>query len=296
MIAVEAVTSAGDWRAARSQARAWAGFGVLTLAAALATPNGVDGLMLPIHIFSMKFTNAVVSEFQSPNFQHFQPLEIWLFAAILGALTFGVRLPWMRTLMLLALVHLALTRVRNTDILGPAAPLILAAPLAAERRRRGGNASRSALDSIFAELAKPARASGMILAAGVALIVAALPIAHGVARDSDPFAPRAALAAVAAAQIEGPVLNDYGFGGYLIFSGIPTFIDGRSDIYGDDFVRRYVETTHGLSPELPKLLDTYHVTWTLLEPHGAGVVQMDRLPGWHRLFADDVAVVHVRTP
>jgi hypothetical protein len=37
------------------------------------------------------------------------------------------------------------------------------------------------------------------------------------------------------------VLNTYGFGGYLIFSGVRPFIDGRSDMYGDAFFMRYAD-------------------------------------------------------
>ena len=53
----------------------------------------------------------------------------------------------------------------------------------------------------------------------------------------------------------GPVLNDYGFGGYLIFEGIPPFIDGRAELYGDEFIKRYVQAMLLDSDELPKLLD-----------------------------------------
>ena len=38
----------------------------------------------------------------------------------------------------------------------------------------------------------------------------------------------------------------------------------------------------------------YNVTWTLLRPGSAAALHFDRSPGWRRLYADDVAVVHVR--
>jgi hypothetical protein len=40
------------------------------------------------------------------------------------------------------------------------------------------------------------------------------------------------LAAVPPELRAKPVLNDYGFGGYLIWSGVRPFIDGRADTYG----------------------------------------------------------------
>jgi hypothetical protein len=118
---------------------------------------------------------------------------------------------------------------------------------------------------------------------------------RGAAIRSDAPVPAAALAAVAAAKVSGPVLNDYGFGGYLIFSGIPPFIDGRAELYGDEFFRRYVEAMLLQSNELPQLLDRYAIAWTLIAPERPAAILLDHLPGWRRLYADDVAVVHVRS-
>ena len=95
-------------------------------------------------------------------------------------------------------------------------------------------------------------------------------------------------------HIEGAVLNDYGFGGYLIFSGRRPFIDGRAELYGDAFIRRYTEAVLLTSDDLPEILRQYRIAWTLLEPSRPAVRLLDRLPGWRRLYADDVAVVHAR--
>jgi hypothetical protein len=152
----------------------------------------------------------------------------------------------------------------------------------------------SALDLRLAALARPARPLGLALAALVVAALAAAALSRPLERPADPFAPSAALAAVEAAQVPGPVLNDYGFGGYLIFRGIAPFIDGRTDMYGDAFLKRYLEALRGVSDGLPQLLADYHITWTLLQADTPGVVLMDHLPGWRRLYADDTAVVHVR--
>jgi hypothetical protein len=79
------------------------------------------------------------------------------------------------------------------------------------------------------------------------------------------------------------------FGSYLIFSGIAPFIDGRVELYGDAFLRRYASVG-----ELPDLLARYDIGWTLLEPRNPRLALLDRLPGWRRLYADSTAVVHVR--
>jgi hypothetical protein len=121
-----------------------------------------------------------------------------------------------------------------------------------------------------------------------------LPLRGSLAQQLDAIVPKAALGAVNAHNVSGPVLNTYRFGGYLIFSGIAPFIDGRAELYGDAFIERYVEATLGVSDQLPALLDEYGITWTLLEPGSSAVRLLDYLPGWRRLYADDIAVVQVR--
>jgi hypothetical protein len=49
------------------------------------------------------------------------------------------------------------------------------------------------------------------------------------------------------------------------------------------------------SNELPQLLDRYNSAWTLIAPERPAAILLDHLPGWRRLYADDIAVVHVRS-
>ena len=65
------------------------------------------------------------------------------------------------------------------------------------------------------------------------------------------------------------MLNDYGFGGYLIFAGIKPFIDGRY-FDGDAFIKRYVEATALFTDQLPVPLDEYGITWTLASSKDPG--------------------------
>ena len=128
-----------------------------------------------------------------------------------------------------------------------------------------------------------------VVAGASALAVSAMVWRLGLTHDAYDITPSAALAAVKQNQISGPVFNDFNFGGFLVFSGIPTFVDGRADMYGDRFIRRYAKRE-----ELPGLLSQYQIAWTLLGVEHPGVLLLDRLPGWRRLHADAVAVVHVR--
>jgi hypothetical protein len=108
--------------------------------------------------------------------------------------------------------------------------------------------------------------------------------------------PSAALAAARQAGLDGRVFNSVRFAGYLIFEGVPVFVDGRADLFGDAFLERYVAAANAAGNRLPDLLDRYRVQWTLLEPSSPAVGLLDRLPGWQRVYADPDAVIHRRKP
>jgi hypothetical protein len=193
-------------------------------------------------------------------------------------------------------LHMTLQHQRYIDVLGLVSPLLMAPGIAPQIAARLAGRPQSAIDRGAIELARPANALGLALGGAALLVASAILLRHGEAppEGAGSFTPKAALAAVAAAHVDGPVLNDYDFGGYLIFRGIPPMIDGRNEVYGDAYIKRYTEATQILSNGLPGLLDQYRVGWTLFEPTSPAVVLLDHLKGWHRLYSDDIAVVHVR--
>jgi hypothetical protein len=119
--------------------------------------------------------------------------------------------------------------------------------------------------------------------------VSALVLRVGVENETGRLAPVGAVTDAAEQGITGPVFNEYAFGAYLIYVGIPPFIDGRADMYGDAALRRSKTLA-----DLPALLDEHRVTWTLLKPDNPQAVLLDHLPGWRRIHADAIAVVHAR--
>jgi len=288
MLAIEAVIAASDTRARMQAGRQWAGFIVVAALLALVTPNGIETYLLPWRLLNMHFATSVLIEWQSPDFSTFQPLEIWLIGALLAAAGMGLRLPWTRALMIALLIHFALTHARNGELLGFGAPLLAARAIAAQL---GGRLQPVDLRAAAATSANPA---GRLLAGAavlaIALIAAAFPL-----QPRDGYMPVAAVQAVKDRGIEGPVLNAFSFGGYLIFSGIPTFIDGRADMFGDVFFEREHRAVTLQSDELPKLLEEYRIAWTIFPPQSRAAGALDRLPGWQRFYTDDVAAVHIRT-
>jgi hypothetical protein len=96
-------------------------------------------------------------------------------------------------------------------------------------------------------------------------------------------------------QVAGPMLNGYGFGGYLVFSGYKTFIDGRGDIFETGGVLGdYVQLT-ALKPGGLDVLRRYRIQSCLLGQDDALSVVLAALPGWQKVYSDTTSALFIRT-
>ena len=273
--------------------REWGVFLALSALAALISPNGIDLFTLPLHMLQMGFATSAISEWHAVDFTHFDAIEVWIGLAILGGFSLGVRLPWMRTLMVLLLLYLALTHVRNKELLGIVAPLLIAVPLGKQLGPASPSLAGGARQGVAALLAT-AGALAAVIVLGFFATASALD-RRGITPRGD-VAPVAAVQAAREAGLAGHVFNSVRFGGYLMLVGIPTFVDGRADLFGDAFLQRYVAASNAVGGWLPELLDRYTVTWTLLEPLSPAAGLLDHLAGWERVYADPDVVIHRRRP
>lgn len=293
---VEGVLNARLQNKTMTAAKSWLAFAGLAFLSALATPHGLKGILFTLHIFGGSYALDQIAEWRSPNFHFFQPLEVWLFVGLAAVLFQGLRLPLMRIALLLGFLHLGLTHNRNIELLGLLTPLFLAAPLAGQWRERQATGRQLAtMDHFFQALAHRASKGATVLVVSGLVAVTVLATQLGELQPDKGITPTDAIQAARKANLTGPVLNEYSFGGYLIYSGISPFIDGRADMYGDDFLKQYIEAMSLEAPDgLLLVLKKYHIQWTLLPPNMPAVALLDHLPEWRRLYADKIAVVHVK--
>jgi hypothetical protein len=307
-LALEAVLTAEDGRARREAIIGWGRFVLGAALASLLTPHDIAGWWFPFKLMSFRFALDFVSEWHAPVLEPTSPLVLWLATLIVFALRTDFRAPLFRVLMIGGLIAMAMTRTRNAELLALLAPLLLAPSLATLRpiplrplgAERLGEVGRSAALRPSPHLTSPLRPQGRrgMLSSGavLALVLAATAIAafRGYAHENLAIAPTPALAAAQKAGLTGPVFNDFDFGAYLIFERVPVFVDGRIDLYGDDFMRAYAAALAAEGDDLPTLLDRYKIAWTLLKPGENAVAALDRDPDWARVYADPDAVVHRR--
>jgi hypothetical protein len=295
-LGAEAVVVATSWSERRAAFWQWGGFITLATVAALCTPNGLDGLLLPFRIIGMTVLQHSFSEWLSPNFQHFEPLELWLLGTVGVGAALGLRVPLTRLLLLLGLFHMALSHVRHADFVALVVPLAIAQSVGPQIAARIHASPPSALGRWVLAMAWPASRSGIVIVLTLIMAIGGATLLWPLQRPDGPETPGKALAAAERMGLSGPVFNSEGFGGYLIFSGVPTFIDGRIEMYGDAFLKRYLDAADGKESVLTGILDQYGITWSLLQPTDHAVEVLDHLPGWRRVYADRYAVIHVRQP
>lgn len=261
----------------------WIAFGVAALAASCFTPYGWNSLLAAQNILNLGEALSIIREWAPANFGTFGLFEACILGALALALFTGVTFPPVRIFILLGLLHMALTHVRNADVFALITPMVLAAPLAANFPKFR-NAATTA----------PLQPRAFILPAIVAAILTAtIPVLSTYAPNNW-ISPSAAVT-ILKSYSPKRVFNDYDLGGYLIWRGVPTYIDGRTELYGQDFM-----VDHNAASALAKpmrffeLLKDYDIDATILRRQTAGSKLLDRLPEWQQVYADDVAVVHIR--
>jgi hypothetical protein len=283
-VALDAVWSA-EPAGRKSLVLRWAAFALAALAAGCCTPYGWNSLLASEKILELGSALPLIMEWRPADFGSLGTFEICLLLGIGLALLRGFRLPPTRILLLLGLLHMALAQGRAADVLALLGPMVLAAPLA---KQIGGGAVTEA------GVVPPAR--GFLLAA-VAVVLMVATSFYASAHRFEPYMRSSPVAAVTALKKLNlsRVFNDYDFGGYLIANGIAPFIDGRTELYGEKFFVDHNAASGLMEPEnLFRLLDEYRIQATLMRTQSAATKLLDHVDGWQKVYADDIATIHVR--
>jgi hypothetical protein len=262
----------------------WAAFGFAALIASGVTPYGWDALLASRKILGLGSALSLIAEWRPADFGGVGILELALLTGIGLSLYRGVKLPPMRIALLLGLLHMALSQARAAEILALVAPLVLAEPLARQIGKR----------DMFASSNDPIRGP---LLAGVMAVLAAATLAYASVHRYEPNARGTPVAAVAELKKLNlsRVFNDYDFGGYLIASGVATFIDGRTELFGEQFFVEHNDASGLREPDnLFRLLDKYRIEATLMRTQSAATKLLDHVDGWQKIYSDGIATIHLR--
>ncbi len=257
---------------------------VLCVAATLLNPNGAYMLYYSFETLGSPTMQAYIQEWGSPNFHQ---IEFWPFAGLLlgGA----------------ALLVLARKRIEVTDLLfffgfG------FAGLLAMRHISLFAVVAPPIITRAFAEVKiLPARGRNlpwlnwsMVVLAG---LVVALRFTYIAQKNPVYEAEHFPVAALDYLRTEGlldrRIFNTYNWGGYLIWHNVPVYIDGRADVYGDEFIWQYM-LAFQLHGDWRVPLDAYHVDYILIEARSSFASVLEASSEWTQVYADNVSAVFVR--
>lgn len=102
-------------------------------------------------------------------------------------------------------------------------------------------------------------------------------------------------------KIDSNMFNDFNSGAYLIGRLYPkrkVFIDGRTELYGQEFFKRYMDSLNGNAATFKNIIEQYQISAILLNmtstPMPKIISYIYKNPEWRLVFLDDSAVVFLK--
>jgi hypothetical protein len=268
---LEALISSAD----RGRAfRQWLAFGLACAVAACLNGNGLAGVLHPFEIAHLK-TLPMIDEWK-PSSPSVTPFFFGVLAIVVGLIAWKrPRLHPVRWLLLGGLLALALFQVRQQAMLAIVAAMLL--PRGFEAQARGSIERGAALFTAA-------------LAAVLLVVRGAMPLTP----PENPANPWRLIAAVPPELRAQPVLNGFSMGGPLILAGIRPYIDGRGDVYGDDFIADYARISHGDPRSVAAAVEQWNIRWAILPHADQRLIGLLERSGWRRVARDDVGAIYLR--
>lgn len=259
----------------------WGAFLIGASLAACVTPYGIRPFLVNLGLFGSGESLRYIDEWKPLALDLHGTLALACFGLCLGVLACDPRRNPFRIAVALLLGAMMIRHSRFADLFILVAPILVAGPAAL--RFPGLRAEPSSAGRPFDRLAVAILAS------------AALGLAASQTPRLDPsVTPVAALEAARTKGLQGPVYNDYDFGGFLIASGVKTFIDGRADqiFLGGFMDSLHVARSTGGGEAFAALLHRHGITWALVRNDAREAAHLSRLEDWTLLHRDAVAAVY----
>ena len=281
----------GDWGPVVSKAwdksgcKLLGGILILCVLASCCNPVGVRLLLYPLNLYFQQSTNMnAVEEWFAPDLREWRTLGLLGagFAVLLIPLWRRASLPLRDFLLTVMAFGLAIRHARMMILFGIiVSPILcrLVSPPIGNDRRQEHPVANAALISGF-----------------LAAIIWAFPSPAGIQRQIRSANPAGAVDYIRRSKLAGPMLNAYIYGGYLIWA-LPeerVFIDGRADVFDWTGVFAEYGRWATLTEDPNVLLNKYRIRFCLFPGSSPMLHVLQYLPGWHRVYSDEVAVIYAR--
>jgi hypothetical protein len=282
------------WEERRRDIAVLGGVFLVCLLAAAVNPHGPAILAYPLKTVSIPVLQGHIQEWQPPDLRSPQLYPfLAMLLVLLVALGASRRAAATTELITVAgWTALALLAVRNVPVFAlVAAPAIARHLSAALQTTPAGKAAGG--DRL------ERRSLNTVLAAGLVLVILAwLAVQLSPKRNQAYLQAQVPLAAVAAlrqADPSGNLLNDYNWGGYVLWDLFPsyaTFVDGRTDVFSSQVFDDYL-LLWTAQPGWEAAMERWDIGSVLLPPE-APLIEALTQAGWEVSFRDGQAVVMLR--
>jgi hypothetical protein len=274
------------WSAQRRRVFIWSI--LLSIAGLFINPAGLKQILYPFDtLMNMKLLMANVQEWAPLNLTDARGIGLLsvLFCMLLLIAARKAEIYLDELLLLAGGTWMAVSHLRMLVIFGILVAPILSRQLANVWENYEPEKDRILPNAIFISLSLIA-------------VLLAFPSRQNLEQQVQAHSPVKALEYVQSHQLSGPMLNDYTYGGFLIWAAPehPVMIDGRTDIYEwSGFLQQYARwATLQEDPNL--LLEKYHVNFCLLSTQSQLINVLPLLPGWKLVYSDKLAQVFVKVP
>ncbi|MBN1430140.1 MAG: hypothetical protein JXB07_17355 [Anaerolineae bacterium] len=270
--------------------------GLVSAMAISINPYGPSMLLYPFRTVGIGVLRDYIQEWAAPDFHQAQtwPFLWLLLGTLLVSALSSKKLDWRDAVMVGGIAYSALLAARNIATFALVAVPVFASHLDAfltEHRLRLN--SRRIPSSIRL----------LVLNWGMAALIV-IGVAGKILSDFEPshleqarreVFPTDAVAFLEREQPPGPLLNSYNWGGYLIWEArdYPVYVDGRTDLYDDDFLRGYLKTYHAQSG-WDKRLDDSGVNTVLVEASSPLAQVLALTDDWSMAYTDARSSLFVR--
>lgn len=274
----------------------WASSGML---AVLINPFGIGMWKIPFNTVGVKALQDLISEWASPDFhQLFQQPMLWMLFLIFIAIGISKKtIDGTDLLSLIVFSWFAFTARRN---FGPFA--MVSAPVISRHLHdifenwKSEGKNKNKLSATSGNISDNTR-NWINLAIIVLLVVAASWKAVDVnktsfvrEKESEIF-PSQAVDILLNENNPGKIFNEYNWGGYLIWHlrDFQVFVDGRTDLYGDEILDDYLAVVK-VQKGWNQILDINKIDILLIKS-GSNLEIFAKNKGWHTIYKDSIAVV-----
>jgi hypothetical protein len=138
--------------------------------------------------------------------------------------------------------------------------------------------------------------NAVMIGLSLLVIFLAFPDSANLEKQVESQNPVKAVQFIKASHLSGPMLNEYGFGGYLDWAApeYPVFVDGRADVFEWSGVLGEFNSWKALESDPNALLQKYGISFCLLSRQSPMARVLPLLHEWKIVYSDNIAVILVR--